>query len=358
MTRAGVPLGVVLALAGCHPSRLWTFGDNGAARATDAGTVATDAPDDVAAQPIADAAPDHGTDLGPADARQPAAACAATAIPVNNPDLAPACPRDVCDGQSCTKDTGGGLVMSYDIDCTNAERAWAVCELALGQDLTTFDTAYGDDGIIEVVFCVEGADLRGGLNLWYGRHPLRRKLALVLRDEVLGPGCYLRLFTPAQARFPDWEGIPATCKGQCGAGGEGCSSDFRAAIADYVAADGGGPDYDLHATRVQLAAEDCAATASGRVRLTSLRVLSDGCFCSTTADCTTADRPVCRRANPGDCGPWPSGMPPGVCGPTSIGCAGPPGAGVACTVSVGARACAGVTECVEGKYVCPVSDCD
>ena len=180
---------------------------------------------------------------------------------------------------------------------------------------------------------------------------------------MLSSGCYVRYFSPSQARFPDWDSsippIPQSCKGLCGAGGDTCSADFRSVIDKSVAA-GSEPDsdkYDLHATYVQLAAEDCSKTASGTLSVSWVRYISDGCACSDNVGCPTAARPSCRIADPEDCKPWPPNLPRGVCGPSSIGCSGPPGTGVPCTVSVGSQVCSGLTACAEGKYVCPISGC-
>jgi hypothetical protein len=296
---------------------------------------------------------DAPSDERPATVTAP---CTIRSIPVES--VAKSCSAPDCPGIGCDKDASGALLMSYTI-CGASNPAWAVCELTLDEDMSTFDLSYGATGIIEVVFCVEEADLPGEVNLWYGRHPLRKKLALVTSGSVLPTGCYVRYFSPFQAQFPNWPETPESCRGACGSGHETCLGDFRTAT-ETAAKDDGGVGYNLNATTVQLAAEGCASTDEGRrghIRISWVKVLSDGCLCSDSSRCLGADRPVCRPADPQTCGPWPTDLPPGVCGPTQIGCAGPPGPGVACTVTVGGKTCQGLTECVEGRYLCPVSAC-
>jgi len=280
--------------------------------------------------------------------------CSATKIPFN--DSADAiCMTPPCRHVTCTSEADGSLLVTYAIDVSIPTQAWGVCSYATNQDFAQFDSAYGASGIVEVVFCVEGGSAKGSVNLWYGKDPLRKKLALVLRDEVLSVGCYVRYFSPSQAHFPNWSVIPSSCADQCGAGTASCSADFRAALE---VASSSAPDYDLSATHLQLAAEDTASTATGTIRLNSVKYLSNGCLCSDSNGCTSADRPLCRKVTPEDCGPWPTDLLPGVCGPTSVGCSGPPGVGFPCTVSVNNKVCSGLVECVEGQYVCPASLCN
>jgi hypothetical protein len=285
----------------------------------------------------------------------PGAQCTASSIAFNNTGMS-ACAVSPCQGFTCANNPDGTLLMNYTIDCTSTTQAWGVCGIAVSQNLANFDIAYGGSGVLEVVFCVESTNLQGGVNLWYGKDPLRKKLELVLRDEILPAGCYVRYFSPSQAVFPSWPGIPSSCAGQCGAGKDTCSADFQAAISSYVATKGD-TAYDLHTTYVQIAAEDCSKTASGSLSVSWVRYLNDGCLCSDSGECTSSDRPSCRTVSPEICGPWSPSLPPGVCGPSSIGCSGPPGIGVPCTVSIGNKVCGGLTECAEGRYVCPSSGC-
>jgi hypothetical protein len=245
--------------------------------------------------------------------------------------------------------------MHYDIDSAAPYRQWGICEVALNQDFAEFDAAYGNSGLLEAVFCVETDALRGELNLWYGRHPLRKKLALLARDEVLGAGCYVRYYSPEQAQFSSWSETPRSCAGGCGGVSDECAQDWRSKIEQATAAPDG-QDFDLHSTQLQLAAEQSVTVASGTVTLSAVRYLRGDCGCLQDSDCSSADRTTCRRVVPTGC-IWPSNRKPGVCGPSSIGCSGPPGTGVKCQTTIGAQVCEGTTVCIEGKYACAMASC-
>lgn len=308
------------------------------------------APDLLSDAPVdADATVDTGVDRGP----DRPGLCTADEIPIGS--VQRGCPTNDCSYVSCDKDTSGGLVMKYAIDCRSGDHIWALCNFAPEQSFVDFDLAYDAEGIMEVVFCVDVAPIEGEINLWYGRHPIRKILRLVRAGEVLGPGCYVRYFAPSQARFPGWDEIPKDCREKCGDVPRSCLAEFRATVDEYAHMDGGA-SYDFRATGMQLAAENCDGEASGTIRLTGIKHLSGGCGCSGSGPCAGADRPQCRLTEPGECA-WPGDLPPGVCGPRSIGCTGPPGTGVPCTVTVGERTCESLTECVDGQYVCPASGC-
>jgi hypothetical protein len=305
------------------------------------------------------ARPDSGPGWDGPEDTPPPLPCSPTPIPFNAGEVA-ACENGDGNGcssfLSCALTPEGTLRMHYDIDRAAPDRQWGICEVAANQDFADFDAAYGNNGLLEAVFCVETDALRGELNLWYGRHPLRKKLTLAAGDEILGVGCYVRYYSPEQARFPSWpETTPPSCSGGCGGVSDECAQDWRSTIEQASAAPGG-QDFDLHSTHLLLAAEESVTAASGTVNLTAVRYLRGDCGCFQDSDCSSADRTICRRVVPTDC-IWPSNRRPGVCGPSSIGCSGPPGPGVKCQTTIGAQVCEGTTVCIEGQYSCPMAIC-
>jgi hypothetical protein len=343
--------------------------------------VASDFPADVGSERPVDAAA-HRPDLAidqptsdvqptvPDDVAAPACGARELAITLAVPGCQNELPDDAgvnrCPNVTCARNADGTLLMKYTISSANA---WASCELSANENLAAFDVAYEGTGIIEVIFCIESppGDAHA-LNLWYGRHPLEKMLALA-RPGATQPGqCYARYFSPQQSRFPGWT-VPTSCKqcsdagnggegiceGRCGPGLDSCPEQFRMAIDSHVAGvDGGAPgsDYDLRKTRLRLTAEWGAG--SGTVRLRSIKHLTGFCLCDEDSVCRTGDRLKCWRAQPLDCGPWPLGRG-GVCGPRELGCTGPPGEETECTVTSAGKTCMSKIECVDGKYVCPAT---
>lgn len=243
--------------------------------------------------------------------------------------------------------------------------SWAVCDFAGVYDFSSFDAASrGERGIVEVRFCVEAPVTGAQLQLWYGQHPLRKALRLKAAGERLETGCYVRHFDAAAAEVPTWCAIPESCLREAEAcPTRSCLEDFATKATEWSSSPeaidpacgsvDSAPYYDLSTTRLTLAAEGCdfaEGEVSGVVRIDSVKLVSRSCACSEEKPCNAAsDRPRCYAGAASRCS---DDDRLGVCGPRDIGCIGPPGPGVDCTVEVDGATYQGKTRCEQGGYVC------
>jgi hypothetical protein len=217
-----------------------------------------------------------------------------------------------------------------------------VCVVSRQQNLSSFDGDGGNRGILEVKFEVIRR-VQSQINVWYGEDPRRRKLRLLQRDEEkngLGPGVYIRHFTPDDACYGDFPAL-GDCRNKCGKTDDAafCYTNFSKAP-------------------ISIAAEGCTGEVKdGAVRLISVIHLDAPCVCRDSTNCLSDSRVACMPLN------GSPGLPHSTCPANNPRCAsacvkpGCTGEGETCVVTHNGKMCTSRIACQEGRPVCPNSGC-
>jgi hypothetical protein len=280
------------------------------------------------------------------------------------PDPAGALRGSCADFARCSVGEDGMVEFTYQ-GCAAEHGAitFATCELARSVDMTSFDGSYGGDRLLEVRIHVK-REIQGALNLWYGRHPLRKFLRLS-GDEPLGIGCHVLYFASTDARVPEWCGVPESCA-ECPSAA--CLDEFREQSERWAAGDldptcfpeGGVPtteleQFDFHSTLVTLVAEwGSGACLEGTVQLESIQSLRASCACEQDAHCAgSPGRVACRPLGEDACAADGAARG-GVCGPPPETCAGLPVENSPCEIQTATGTFKGEIRCEGGSCACEI----
>lgn len=182
--------------------------------------------------------------------------------------------------------------------------SWTQCRFD-GVDLNVFDADHGGRGVIEVQFCVSDRLSALLLTLYYGRYPYRKGFPLlsdVERTQGLGPGCFTKYFSPADAQCAAYDLTPtptADFPPQCTHPGSLAlwpCPDGKWAELDPIC---GAAPFDYDGSPLWLTAEFSDARASASVSLRSIRYFPEQCKCSSQDDCWSHGWPTCAPAHSG-----------------------------------------------------------
>jgi hypothetical protein len=194
----------------------------------------------------------------------------------------------------------GSLALNYCCDVG----IFAQCHVE-GVDLNRFDADHDGQGVLEVSFCVTDPVARSMLHIWYGVYPFRKALPLVGTDApdlALGPGCYVRYFSPQDARCAafnpgqlpvsdDGRRFPAACAGPAPQFYTWPCEDGRWGSADPSCV------FDYDQTPLWLTVENCVGRSSTTVSIESVNYLPADCDCISDDQCRGTSRPVCAPAH-------------------------------------------------------------
>jgi hypothetical protein len=159
---------------------------------------------------------------------------------------------------------------------------WTQCRFR-NVNLNRFDADNGNAGTLEVKFCLT-QPMRGGLSLWYGEYPRRKKMMLFGDAERIGglaPGCYTKYFRPGSAacgNFGSTENVdlPVACRRLNWICPDGRWTS-EGAICQF--------NYDN--VPLWLTAEDCVPgfSVNTAVENINIRYYPEGCDCQPGAAC-------------------------------------------------------------------------
>ena len=277
-----------------------------AADAGDAGDAAGDAVDVAAGDTADDAAVDTPIDAVEAGAdRAPvpdAAACSALSILPGGAEAKRSASPSICGMTFCQKNPTGPFALNYCCDVG----MFAQCRVE-HVDLNRFDADHGGKGVLEVSFCLSAAATRSMIHLWYGDYPFRKALPLVGTDApdiALGPGCYVRYFSPRDAlcaAYHPANGLPVsddmppipfppTCIGPSPQYYTWPCTDGRWTVAGEECR------FDYDDTSLWITVENCVGRSESTVSIESVKLLSDDCACTSDSQCIGTGRRRCSAA--------------------------------------------------------------
>ncbi len=203
-----------------------------------------------------------------------------------------------CGPGSCFVD-GTAAVMSF---CCQPG-SWTQCRFEEPVDLDRFDADHEGHGVLELEFCLSERMSGAALSFYYGTYPYRKGLSLLSdaeRSTGLGPGCYVRYFSPQDAQCAAYDpnqlpspDFPVACA-HAGAGPLWPCPGGRWSALDERC---GAAPFDYKAVPFWVTAEFCDGPASAAVSIRSIRLLDDACKCAVGADCARYAAGSCVAAN-------------------------------------------------------------
>jgi hypothetical protein len=304
-----------------------------------------------------------------------------TPVPDGGPPPPQAPLSPVLEVQSITKDTSShaesvvcstatsGMMMDFQVTCrqwSDGQYSWAQCIATPATtgtfDLDNFDADNGNQGALEVRFCLssrDGGPITGGIDLWYGEYPRRKILKLLADSERQGivPGCYARTFNPSDADPARFlvntseqvvrDQIPTECRFATQA-----DADAWVFNGKWTSR-GAACKFSYKNTKIWITAESCVQNVNAELSKLTMTYHPLALLCSSAGACRYSDRPKCAPA---------SDVP--ACAETRFYCGGLcqpdcDGAGSDCEVHLNdGTTCSSKIACLNGVPVCPMSGCE